>query len=654
MSTHKPTLYNVPGQKTDLVRVYWFAFGLWLLLSFLGLFAVTQYVAHEFGRAQILGDPSWGGFYAPHSVFIWMFQFFKPDAPAAVRDTLSMATAMLGAVGIGSLFVAMGFVWHRTKKANSAESHLHGSAGWASEDEIQKSGLLPSLNNSGGVLLGSIAIKKRMPPIWARKFNWWPKWLGSSAARQMYLRHKGPEHILVFAPTRSGKGVGIVVPTLLSWNESVLVHDVKGENWALTSGFRRKALKQRCLRFAPSELDSATFNPLLEIRRDGNIVKDVQNIATMIVDPDGKGLQDHWAKTGFDLLTGVVLYVLLENEIDDTERTLSTVQSILSDGGVIRKSAEDKAKSKDAEEASTGVKAVFEYIRDRAHEKIASGALESWEWVGWQTAAQAAQSYLNKAPNEASGVLSTALSFLALYRDPIVAKNTASSCFTIESLMQQKTALYLVVPPSDKDRLKPLLRLILNLVVRRLTESMTFDESGAGRTKHKHRLLLLIDEFPALGKLEVFEEALAFIAGYGLKAMLITQDLSQLHKAYSKDESIISNCHIRIAFAPNKIETAELLSKMTGQATMQQEQRSYSGSRLAVLLGQVSSSMQTVQRPLLTADETMRLPADDALVFVAGSRPIYAQKIKYYADPELSRRQMMGAADAPAKNGVTQ
>ena len=112
MSTHKPTLYNVPGQKTDLVRVYWFAFGLWLLLSFVGLFAVTQYVAHEFGRAQILGDPSWGGFYAPHSVFIWMFQFFRPDAPAAVRDTLSMATAMLGAVGIGSLFVAMGFVWH--------------------------------------------------------------------------------------------------------------------------------------------------------------------------------------------------------------------------------------------------------------------------------------------------------------------------------------------------------------------------------------------------------------------------------------------------------------------------------------------------------------------------------------------------------------
>jgi len=210
--------------------------------------------------------------------------------------------------------------------------------------------------------------------------------------------------------------------------------------------------------------------------------------------------------------------------------------------------------------------------------------------------------------------------------------------------MQQKTALYLVVPPSDKDRLKPLLRLILNLVVRRLTETLDFDANGTSKTKHAHRLLLLIDEFPALGKLEVFEEALAFIAGYGIKAVLITQDLSQLHKAYSRDESIISNCHLRIAFAPNKIETAELLSKMTGQATVSQEQRSFSGTRLSVLLNNVSTSTQVVQRALLTPDETMRLPDTDALIFVAGSKPIYSKKIRYFEDPMLSKRQRLGAA----------
>jgi type IV secretion system protein VirD4 len=157
-------------------------------------------------------------------------------------------------------------------------------------------------------------------------------------------------------------------------------------------------------------------------------------------------------------------------------------------------------------------------------------------------------------------------------------------------------------------------------------------------------MLLLIDEFPALGKLEIFEEALAFIAGYGLKALLITQDLSQLTKAYSKDESIMSNCHIRIAFAPNKIETAELLSKMSGASTVAHTQRNFSGSRLSVVLNNVSTNEQLSQRPLLTPDETMRLPPTDELVFVAGHAPIYCQKIIYYKDPALVKRQMLGAA----------
>ena len=175
-------------------------------------------------------------------------------------------------------------------------------------------------------------------------------------------------------------------------------------------------------------------------------------------------------------------------------------------------------------------------------------------------------------------------------------------------------------------------------------EYMEFDETGASKSRFPHKMLLLIDEFPALGKLEIFEEALAFIAGYGLKALLITQDLSQLTKAYSRDESILSNCHIRIAFAPNKIETAELLSKMSGASTVAHTQRNFSGSRLSVVLNNVSTNEQLSQRPLLTPDETMRLPPADELVFVAGHAPIYCQKIIYYKDSALVQRQMLGAA----------
>jgi type IV secretion system protein VirD4 len=215
--------------------------------------------------------------------------------------------------------------------------------------------------------------------------------------------------------------------------------------------------------------------------------------------------------------------------------------------------------------------------------------------------------------------------------------------------VQEKTSLYLVVPPSDKDRLKPLLRLVINQVVRRLTEGMDFNADGSGKSRFPHKLLLLIDEFPSLGKLDIFQEALAFIAGYGLKALLIVQDLTQLFAAYGKDESIVSNCHIRIAYAPNKIETAELLSKMSGTATVSHTQNQYSGNRLSIMLQNVNTNEQIVQRPLLTPDECLRLPADDELVFVAGHSPVYCQKIKYYQDSALAERIKLGAASTTGR-----
>lgn len=598
-----------------------------LLVTLCSMWASTQYLAWRFMYAGELGGVLVWHVYAPWMCLIWVFHYYSAAYGVGVMHVLSQGILILAGGGVFSIAIPLVIGAWRTRRGRRGRNDLHGSAHWADADEIAATGLLPSEKNRGGVLLGAVTAGKR----------------------RVYLRHAGPEHILVFAPTRSGKGVGIVVPTLLSWSESVLVHDLKGENWALTSGFREKNLGQRCIRFAPTEQDSARFNPLAEIRRDDNLVKDVQNIATMIVDPDGKGLNDHWAKTGFDLLTGVILYVLLSPDVQDDRRCLGTVQEILSDGGVIREKAEEAARGKGYEgDDAVGAKVAFEYIRDQAREQAAI-VENPHDRVGWATAGQAAQSYLNKAPNEASGVMSTALSFLALYRDPLVAENTRISDFTIESLMQRKTSLYLVVPPSDKDRLKPLLRLIISQVTRRLTESMDFGEDGQGRSRYPHRLLLLIDEFAALGKLDIFEEALAFVAGYGIKALLIVQDLSQLQKAYTREESIISNCHLRIAFAPDKVETAELLSKMVGVATVTQTQTDYSGKRLGLMLGGVNTRTQTVQRALLTADETMRLPDSDELVFVAGHAPLYAQKILYYADQRLSERQRMGRASSTGR-----
>ncbi len=631
-----PDIYHIPRAQKDMTRFVWTALGLFMMIVLMSLWAATEYTAWALQWNTALGNPMFGQYiYSPFDVLIWTWKFNSLNYGLPVMKVIENAHLIMGGGGMLSLLLPVALAYRRTKKASGEKNDLHGSAHWADGEEVKVAGILPTEKNQGGVLFGQYDDGKNAP---------------------VYLRHKGPEHIMVFAPTRSGKGVGVVIPTLLSWDESVLVHDIKGENWHLTSGFRQQAMGQRVIKFDPTSPDSARFNPLAEIRLDGNLVKDVQNIATMVVDPDGKGLNDHWAKTGFDLLTGVLLFVLLSDDVGKGDKCLSTVQAILSDGGVIRELAETAATEGKGEddEVAEGMEAVMIFMRDKANEIMKEGACDQYQATGWSNVAQACQSFLNKAPNEASGVLSTSLSFLTLYRDPIVADNTRYSDFTLESLMQQKTSLYLVVPPSDKDRLKPLLRLVINQVTRRLTEGMDFNDDGSGKSRYPHRLLLLLDEFPSLGKLDIFQEALAFIAGYGLKALLIIQDREQLtsDSAYGNHETITSNCHIRVSFAPNKVETAKYVSDMCGTSTVEHTQRQYSGNRLAVLLQNVNTNEQIVQRPLLTPDECMRLPADDELVFVAGSAPVYCQKIKYYLDERMMARVQMGPSKTTGRGEV--
>src|SRR5277367_4282681 len=260
---------------------------------------------------------------------------------------------------------------------------------------------------------------------------------------------------------------------------------------------------------------------------------------------------------------------------------------------------------------------------------------------------------LDKDVKELSGVLSTAKTALALYSDPLVARNTAASDFTINDLVNGDlpVSLYLVVPPSDKIRLRRLIRLMFTMVVNRLTERMAFE--GSEQKRNKHRLLFLIDEFPSLNRMEIFADALSYMAGYGLKAYLITQDIRQIVDAYGQNESIVSNCHVRIAFAPNQLETAELLSKMTGTQTVQKASYNFSGSRFSPVMGHMNASVDHIERPLMTPDEVLRLKppqkqSDGAsemivapgqmLIFVSGHRPVLGTQMLYFLDPTLDFR----------------
>jgi type IV secretion system protein VirD4 len=552
-----------------------------------GLWAATQWAASMLAYQPQLGEPwfNLGGLpvYRPWSLFAWWYHF-----EAYAPHVFDRAGAVAGASGFLGCAAAIGGSLWRARQGGLVTTY--GSARWASPREVGAARLL----GDRGVFLGGYCGR--------------------------YLRHDGPEHVMAFAPTRSGKGVGLVVPTLLGWTGSAVVHDIKGENWALTAGWR--SLFSHCLLFNPTDPRSARYNPLLEVRRGMHEVRDVQNIADILVDPEGAlERRNHWEKTSHSLLVGAILHILYAEE----EKTLARVASFLSDPG--RSFVATLRAMMTTDHLGDGAKPLV-------HPVVASAARE----------------LLNKSENERSGVLSTAMSFLALYRDPTVAAVTSCCDWRIADLVEgeRPVSLYLVVPPSDLSRTKPLVRLVLNQIGRRLTERLT----GAGTSRRQ--LLLMLDEFPALGRLDFFETALAFMAGYGVRAFLIAQSLNQIVKAYGENNAILDNCHVRIAFSTNDERTAKRISDALGTATEQRAMRNYAGHRLAPWLAHVMVSRQETSRPLLTPGEVMQLPPGEELVLVSGVPPIRADKLRYYDDRNFSGRVLpppvlseVGYADAP-------
>ena len=548
-------------------RILWGQIAAVFLIVLLAVWGATQWTAAALAFQPELGEPWFlvGDYpvYLPPAFFWWWFAFDAYAPPIFYKGALIAASG-----GFAAIIVAIAMSVWRARERQKAETY--GSARWAGRREIRAAGML----GGEGVVLGRFG--------------------------KAYLRHDGAEHILCFAPTRSGKGVGLVVPTLLTWPGSCIVHDIKGENWQLTAGFR--GLHGRVLLFDPTNAKSSAYNPLLEVRRGEWEVRDVQNVADVLVDPEGSlEKRNHWEKTSHALLVGAILHVLYAEE----DKSLAGVAAFLSDPrrpivSTLRRMQTTR------------------HLGDKGVHPVVAAA---------------AQELLNKSDNERSGVLSTAMSFLGLYRDPVIAAVTGRSEWRIADLMagDRPTSLYLVVPPGDISRTKPLLRLILNQIGRRLTEELN---PGA----RPRRLLLMLDEFPALGRLDFFESALAFMAGYGIKAFLIAQSLNQIEKAYGQNNAILDNCHVRVSFATNDERTAKRISDALGTATEMRAMKNYAGHRLSPWLGHLMVSRTETARALLTPGEVMQLPPGEQIVMAAGVPPIRASKARYYVDPRFTSR----------------
>jgi type IV secretion system protein VirD4 len=549
-------------------KILWGQITVVFLIVLIAIWAATQWTAWRLGFQPELGQP-WFELargvpvYLPPAFFWWWYAYDAYAPPIFVEGAYIASSG-----GFISIAVAIGMSVWRAREAKNVETY--GSARWATPVEIRHTGLL----GPDGVVLGRM--------------------------ERDYLRHDGPEHVLCFAPTRSGKGVGLVVPSLLTWPGSAIVHDIKGENWTLTAGFR--ARHGRVLLFDPTNPASAAYNPLLEVRRGEWEVRDVQNVADVLVDPEGSlERRNHWEKTSHSLLVGAILHVLYA----EADKTLAGVAAFLSDP------------KRPIERTLQAMMTTPHLAEAGPHPVVASTARE----------------LLNKSDNERSGVLSTAMSFLGLYRDPVVAQVTRRCDWRITDLITEDrpATLYLVVPPSDISRTKPLIRLVLNQIGRRLTEDLH-------AKNRRHRVLLMLDEFPALGRLDFFESALAFMAGYGLKAFLIAQSLNQIEKAYGANNSILDNCHVRVSFATNDERTAKRVSDALGTATEMKAMKNYAGHRLSPWLGHLMVSRSETARPLMTPGEVMQLPPSDEIVMVAGTPPIRAKKARYYEDKRLAER----------------
>ena len=574
--------------------------------------AATQFAAWRVGYHPALGAPLFGHVYAPWSWIEWQQASWAPHARATFKiiDSGLMSIAALGIVAALAISSA------RRRRPIKHEG-VHGTARFQSELEIRRSGLLPvSGRPHAGVYVGGWTDAKR---------------------RIHYLRHDGPEHCIVVAPTRSGKGVGNILPTLLSWPASGLIYDEKGELWALTAGWRAQQATNTVIRWEPGAVTgSAGFNFLEEVRLGTpHEVADAQNIAQMICDPNGDGIEgkDHWGKTSFDLLSAVILHVMYKARAAKKTANLADVAFALSD----------------PDENSD---ALWEEMRSNRHLPSGSHAV----------VAAAGRDQLDRPERERGSVLSSAKTYLTLVKDPIIAANTRHSDFRIMDLMnhERPVSLYVVTRGGDKERLRPLVRLLLTMAMRQLMGVELQYRQGQPLMPHRHRLLMMLDEFPSLGRLQIIQDALPKCAGYGIKAFLAAQNREQLFNAYGQHQSVTGNCHIRIVYAANEWETAEWISRMVGNTTIVKEDVTESGTRFGPLKN-VSRTYHEVSRPLLTPDEIMglRKPRKDdqgriaesgeMVVFVAGERPILGTQILYFMDPVFARR---AAIDPPPSGSI--
>jgi type IV secretion system protein VirD4 len=582
-----------------------------LTLLVTGMWVGTQRFAHLMGYgAGYVGRPFYllpvklfgmKGYplYYPWNILVYILKYFKqegmwPYLSRAITPWLVISFAVVVIYTVITYFRGFSQVAER----------LFGTARWARVKDLEKEGLL---TGEGGVVCGQLFDAEVEAKLDPRK--------GSVSLHLIkfsrVITQIGITNTLLAAPTRSGKGVSSVIPTLLSYFGSVIVLDFKGENFYMTSGFR--ATFGKVYRFAPVGENGHHFNPLMEIRGGKDSYGDANMFADILTTPEagksgGDANSEHFRETGMEFLTGLILHCLCS---DYQNKSLPGVRDFLS-----------LVNPENPEDDTYIYRLMLEakHCNEEVHRRVVT----------------AAGNQLKRADRERSSVLSTVNKALRVFDDTRVRENTLDSDFYMDEFekTEEPISLYLTIPNAHRSRLTPLIRLFIMTFITRFSE---------GETRHDDRklkvpLLLVLDEFDKLGKYGELQTGMGILAGYGIHFFLIIQSPNQLVDIYGKNHQFFAHCKNSILYAPGEIESGKMNSEMIGKESVWTASTSTSGSRFSVGLDNLNLSGSEKERNLINADEIMKLPPDQMILLTQGKPPYIGKKCVYYEDPRFKER----------------
>lgn len=595
----------------------------------------TQTFAKKVGYHKALGTPLFyyqkTPIYFPFSIFSWMK--WEKSAPKALDDAqLNMITVLLISV------MSIGIINKKKKKKD-----YYGSASWATKKEIENMNFFPYLKKeiyeadyhfSQTIALYQEKILRNCNiPTRMQQFEYAKS--GVFVGRDAFGRDLidlSPGHLMMIAKTGGGKGISVVITTLFTWKGSSITNDVKGDNWLWTAAYRR-GLGHKVFRFEATadgvEKVSCHYNPLVEIRK-GTLweYQDARIIAESLVSPDR--LKDpFFGPNGVTYLTGVILHVLYT-----VKRRVANLPDVYNFMSSPQFTEEEKLKQMMTFEHNDTVNRnlFYEIYNDviilpdgeespRTHPRVSRVAADM----------------LGRSDKERSGIISTAKTELEVFAIPTVARNTAYSDFRISDLQNYEVPvdLYFVTPINAIDITSTLLKLFLTQILFILTDKIEINSKGEN-TAYRHRLLLLMDEFTAIGRIDLLNKEVALMRGHGIKGFFIIQDMKQLKATYGENNAFLGNMSTTIYYSTNDVDTAKYIETRLGNKTEKMITRSYGQGR--IFRKNLNYSEHYIARSLMTAEEIHSMDENTSIILSAGKRPIKGKLVKWYEEPEFQNR----------------